>query len=258
MSDVTVTIDLNADVGEGFGRWRLGDDDALLTIVTSANVACGFHAGDPNIMRRICSLAVENGVRIGAQVSYPDLVGFGRRPMKISRSDLTNDVLYQFGALDAFARAAGGRVDYVKPHGALNNVCDTDAEQASAVVDAIELFNASLPLLALPGSQLQQQGEARSITVVPEAYPDRAYRGDGRLVSRSEPGAVLDDPELIAQRAVAFATRHRVTTVEGETIRVQAQSLCLHGDNDEAVASALAVQRALLAQGVVLASFVGD
>lgn len=258
MLEITATIDLNADVGEGFGRWRLGDDDALLGIVTSANVACGFHAGDPNIMRRICSLAVERGVRIGAQVSYPDLVGFGRRPMKISRSDLANDVLYQFGALEAFARAAGGRVDYVKPHGALNNACDTDAEQASAIVDAIELFDLSLPLLALPGSQLQRQGEARSLTVVPEAYPDRAYRGDGRLVSRIEPGAVLDDPELIAERAVAFATRHSVTTIEGEEICVQARSLCLHGDNDEAVASAQAVRRALLAQGVALASFVGS
>jgi UPF0271 protein len=256
--EIKATIDLNADVSEGFGRWRLGDDDALLKLVTSANVACGFHAGDPNIMRRICSLAVERGVRIGAQVSYPDLVGFGRRPVKMSPSDLTNDVPYQFGALDAFARAAGGRVDYVKSHGALNNACDTDAEQASAVVDAIELFNLSLPLLALPGSQLQQQGEARSLTGVPEAYPDRAYGGDGRLVSRSEPGAVFDDPELIAERAVSFATRQSVNIIEGETIRVQAQWLCLHGDIDEAVASAKAVRLALLAQGVALASFVGN
>jgi UPF0271 protein len=178
--------------------------------------------------------------------------------MKIGRSDLTNDVLYQLGALDAFARAAGGRVDYVKPHGALNNACDTDAEQASAVVDAIELFNLSLPLLALPGSQLEQQAEARSLAVVAEAYPDRAYRSDGRLVSRGESGAVLEDPELIAERAVAFATHHSVATIDGVTIHVQALSLCLHGDNDEAVASAQAVRRALLAQGVALASFVDD
>lgn len=258
MTKAATNIDLNADVGEGYGRWKLGDDDALLMIITSANVACGFHAGDPNIMRRICSVAVENNVRIGAQVSYPDLVGFGRRAMKIARDDLANDVLYQLGALEAFARAAGGRVDYLKPHGALNNACDADVEQASAIVDAMELFNSALPLLALPGSQLEKQGKDRSIKVVPEAYPDRAYSRNGRLVPRSESGAVLHDPALIAQRAVAFATHHGVSTIDGEAVIVDARSLCLHGDNAEAVVSAQAVQRALLAQGLSLVSFVGD
>ncbi len=257
MPETTVKIDLNADVGEGFGRWQLGDDEALLKLVTSANVACGFHAGDPNIMRRVCVLAVENGVRIGAQVSYPDLVGFGRRPMMVSRGDLANDVLYQLGALAAFAHAAGGRVDYVKPHGALNNTCDTDAEQASAVVDAIELFDSTLPLLALPGSQLQIQGEARSLTVVPEAYPDRAYRADGRLAPRSAPDAVLHDPALIAERALSIATSFHVTAVDGTTIPISARSLCLHGDNVESVAAAHAIRSSLASRGVAFAAFVG-
>lgn len=258
MSEVTPCIDLNADVGEGYGRWRLGDDESLLKLVTSANVACGFHAGDPNIMRRVCELAVEGGVRIGAQVSYPDLVGFGRRPMTISRSDLANDVLYQLGALDAFAHAAGGRVDYVKPHGALNNTCDTDVEQASAVVDAIEIFNSTLPLLALPGSQLQLQGETRSLTVVPEAYPDRAYSSNGRLVSRSELNSVLHDPELIAERAVTMVTTSRIAAIDGKSIEITARSLCLHGDNIEAVASARAIRNALIAHGVEIVGFVSS
>lgn len=258
MTRVEANIDLNADVGEGYGRWQLGDDDALLGIVTSANVACGFHAGDPNIMRRVCSVAVENGVRIGAQVSYPDLVGFGRRAMRISRDDLTNDVLYQLGALQAFANAAGGRVDYVKPHGALNNVCDTDVEQASAIIDAIEIFNPALPLLALPGSELEQQGVARSIAVVAEAYPDRAYLSTGRLVPRCESGAVLHDSDQIAERAVSLAMRHRVTSIDGDVVAVEARSLCLHGDNVEAVTSAKVVQHALLSNGLSLVSFVRD
>jgi UPF0271 protein len=251
VSEPALCIDLNADVGEGFGRWTLGDDEALLSIVTSANVACGFHAGDPNIMRRVCSVAVENGVRIGAQVSYPDLVGFGRRAMRVERRDLANDVLYQLGALDAFARAAGGGVDYLKPHGALNNVCDTDVEQANAIIDAIELFNPTLPLLALPASQLDVQGRSRSITVVTEAYPDRSYTRGGRLVPRSEAGAVF------AERARRIATEHCVTSIEGEVIHVEASSLCLHGDNAEAVTSAREVRRVLLSYGVSLLSFVG-
>lgn len=257
MSEPALRIDLNADVGEGFGRWTLGDDEALLSIVTSANVACGFHAGDPNIMRRVCSVAVENGVRIGAQVSYPDLVGFGRRAMRVERRDLANDVLYQLGALDAFARAAGGSVDYLKPHGALNNVCDTDVEQANAIIDAMELFNPTLPLLALPASQLDVQGRSRSITVVAEAYPDRSYTRGGRLVPRSEAGAVLHEPALIAERARRIATEHCVTSIEGDVIHVEASSLCLHGDNAEAVTSAREVRRELLSYGVSLLSFVG-
>jgi UPF0271 protein len=257
MTVAAANIDLNADVGEGYGRWQLGDDDALLRVVTSANVACGFHAGDPNIMRRICCLAVENNVSIGAQVSYPDLVGFGRRAMSIARGDLTNDILYQLGALEAFAHAAGGRIHYVKPHGALNNTCDTDVDQASAIVEAIGIFDPTLPVLALPGSQLEQQARARLITVVPEAYPDRAYDRSGRLVPRSEPGAVLHESGLIAQRAVDFAKLQRVTSIEGEVVTVEARSLCLHGDNADAVASAHAVRRALLARGVALVSFAG-
>ena len=250
-------IDLNADLGEGFGRWSLGDDDALLEIITSANVACGFHAGDPTIMRRVCAVAGERGVAIGAQVSYRDLAGFGRRPMTLPAAELTNDIVYQIGGLDACARAEGTAVSYVKPHGALNNVSAVDAEQAGAIVAAVVAVDAQLPLLVLPGSQLERQARAAGLRIVLEAYPDRAYEPDGQLRSRQLPGAVLHDVESIARRAVAIACDGSVAAHDGTVRPLVAESLCLHGDNDEAVAAARSVARALRARGVTLAGFVG-
>ena len=248
-------MDLNSDLGEGYGRWALGDDDALLEVVTSANVACGFHAGDPATIDRTVRTAVERGVRIGAQVSYPDLAGFGRREMDVAPGDLTADVLYQIGALEAFAKAAGSRVRYVKPHGALYNRIARDPVQAAAVVEAVRRYDPALPLLTLPGSAAMDAARAAGIPVVGEGFADRAYTAEGRLVSRREPGAVLHDPERVAARARRMATEGRVETVDGGEVTVEVRSLCVHGDTPGAVELARAVRAALDDAGVRLEAF---
>jgi 5-oxoprolinase (ATP-hydrolysing) subunit A len=250
-----VQIDLNADLGEGFGAWRLGDDEALLGVVTSANVACGFHAGDPVTMRRVCTAAAERGVAIGAQVGYRDLAGFGRRRIDIAADDLAADVIYQLGALDAFARAAGTRVRYVKPHGALYNTAADDATQAGAIVAAIVAVDAALPVLGLPDSALAQAASAAGLPFVAEAFADRAYTAAGRLLPRDQPGAVLTDASAVARRAVEFARDHTVTAVDGTVVSVDAASLCVHGDTPGAVEIVRAVRDALAEAGVQLAPF---
>jgi 5-oxoprolinase (ATP-hydrolysing) subunit A len=248
-------VDLNSDLGEGYGRWALGDDAALLEVVTSANVACGFHAGDPATIDRTVGTAVERGVAIGAQVSYPDLVGFGRREIDVPPDDLTADVLYQLGALEAFARAAGSRVRYVKPHGALYNRIARDPVQAAAVVEAIRRYDPTLPLLTLPGSAAMEAAREAGVQAVGEGFADRAYTGEGRLVSRRQPGAVLHDPDEVAARAVAMATEGRVGTVDGGEVAVEVRSLCVHGDTPGAVDLARAVRAALEEAGVTLEAF---
>lgn len=250
-----MAIDLNADLGEGFGVWRLGDDDALLDIVTSANVACGFHAGDPLTMRRVCAAAAERGVAIGAQVSYRDLAGFGRRRMDVAPDDLAADVLYQLGALDACARAAGTRVRYVKPHGALYNTAADDSGQAAAVASAVAVFDASLPLLALPGSAMQRAAADAGLPFVAEAFADRGYLASGRLVPRGSDGAVLDDETTVAERAVRFALDGSVVAADGSVVPVAPRSICLHGDTPGAVGFARAVRAALSEAGVDLRPF---
>lgn len=187
-------VSLTTDIGEGFGHWRLADDDSLLGIVTGANIACGFHAGDPDIMRRTCATAVANGVSIGAQVSYRDLAGFGRRFLDVARETLTNDILYQMGALAAFAAAAGGKVDYVRAHGALYNVSAKHSEHAAAIVEATRLFDTDLPLLCQTGTETWRQAQEAGIRTVAEAFVDRAYTSEGLLVPRTEPDAMLSDP----------------------------------------------------------------
>jgi UPF0271 protein len=249
------TIDLNADLGESFGAWRMGDDAGLLEVITSANVACGFHGGDPGTMRAVCGQAVERGVVIGAQVSYRDLVGFGRRYLAASRAELTDDVLYQLGALSAFASAAGGRVTYLKPHGALYNTVVDDVEHARAVVDAVTRFDPSLAVVGLPGSQLLSIADEAGLRTVPEAFCDRAYTASGRLVSRREPGAVLSDPAELGDRARGLVRDRRLTAVDGTVIEVDARTLCVHGDTPSAGAIARAVREALEADGVALAPF---
>jgi len=248
-------LDLNSDLGEGYGRWALGDDAALLEVVTSANVACGFHAGDPATIDRTVRTAVERGVAVGAQVSYPDLVGFGRREIDVPPDELTADVLYQLGALEAFAKAAGSRVRYVKPHGALYNRIARDPVQAAAVVEAIRRYDPALPLLTLPGSVAMEAAGEAGIPSVGEGFADRAYTADGRLVSRREPGAVLHDPEQVAARAVVMATEHRVEAAGGEQVAVEVRSLCVHGDTPGAVDLARAVRTALEHAGVTLEAF---
>lgn len=250
-------VDLNADLGEGFGVWQLGDDDALLDVVSSANVACGFHAGDPGTMRRVTERAVANGVAIGAQVSYRDLAGFGRRRIDIEATELTDDVLYQLSALDGFARVAGGRVSYLKPHGALYNTIVTDAAQAAAVVEAVVRYDRTLPVLGLPGSTWLEQAGAAGLTTVHEAFADRAYTPIGTLVSRRDAGAVLHDPALIADRSVRMVVDARIEAVDGTPVSVHPRSICVHGDTPNAVQIARQVRAALVAAGVDIAAFSG-
>ncbi|WP_225836607.1 LamB/YcsF family protein [Streptomyces sp. NK08204] len=248
-------IDLNADLGEGFGRWRLTDDEQLLSVVTSANVACGFHAGDAVTMRRVCELAAARGVAIGAQVSYRDVAGFGRRAMDVPPAELTAEVAYQIGALEVFARAAGARVAYVKPHGALYNRVVHDGEQAAAVVDGVLLADASLPVLGLPGSQLLELAAKAGLSAVTEAFADRAYTDEGTLVPRGREGAVVTDPDAVVERSVSLARHGEVTTHSGARVQVRARSLCLHGDTPGAVELARRVREKLAAAGVTVEAF---
>ncbi|MFE8993765.1 LamB/YcsF family protein [Streptomyces collinus] len=249
------SIDLNADLGEGFGRWRLTDDERLLSVVTSANVACGFHAGDAVTMRRVCELAAERGVRIGAQVSYRDLAGFGRRAMDVPPAELTAEVAYQIGALEVFARAAGARVAYVKPHGALYNRVVHDEEQAAAVVDGVLLADAALPVLGLPGSRLLELAGKAGLPVVTEAFADRAYTDAGTLVPRTLEGAVVTDPDAVVERSLGLARSGEVVSRSGTRIEVRARSLCLHGDTHGAVELARRVRERLEASGVRVEAF---
>jgi UPF0271 protein len=227
----------------------------MLDVVTSANVACGFHAGDPTTLKRTCAEAAARGVVIGAQVGYRDLAGFGRRYMDIAPEDLEADVLYQLGALDAMARVGGGRVRYVKPHGALYNTVFTDERQAEAVIAAVADYDRTLAVLGLPGSTLLAQARGLGLRTVPEAFADRAYTSAGHLVDRRREGAVLTDTNRIAERAVEMVTTGSVTTAEGTTVAVNAESLCVHGDTPGAAAIARAVRAALTDAGVRIEPF---
>jgi len=252
-----VAVDLNSDVGESYGVWTIGDDAAMLRIVSSANVACGFHGGDPATLRSACAAAAAHGVTIGAQVSYPDLIGFGRRFMDIDPVELRDAVLYQLGALDAFAQVAGREVDYVKPHGALYHATIDNAAQAEAVVAAAAEYDPSLAILGQPDSELLAAAERAGLESVSEGYVDRAYRPDGRLVPRSEAGALITDVDAAVAQAVRMAVDGEVVAVDGEVIALHARSLCVHGDTPGAVALATAARQALEAAGVGVYAFCG-
>lgn len=249
------TIDLNCDLGEGFGAWTMGDDEALLSIVTSASVACGFHAGDPGIMRRVCDVAAENGVAIGAHVGYRDLAGFGRRRIEIAPSDLVNDIIYQIGALDGFARMSGERVSYVKPHGALYNTIAAEPEYARALSEAVLRYDAELRVVGLAGSSGLHNVAKEGITTVAEAFADRAYTADGHLVPRGTEGAVLHNVHDIAARCTQMAKSGEVEAIDGTKVRISAQTICVHGDTPGAVAIARKVREKLQAEGITLKPF---
>ncbi|MDX2340664.1 LamB/YcsF family protein [Micrococcus sp. M4NT] len=248
-------IDLNSDVGESFGNWTMGDDAAIFQSVSSANVACGFHAGDPSGIAQTCRDAVAGGITIGAHVGYRDLAGFGRRFLDCSPTELADDVLYQLGALEALARSAGGTIRYVKPHGALYNTIVHHQAHAQAVVDAVKAFGGDLPLLLLPGSIALDKAEKAGLRGVAEAFADRGYTPDGTLVSRREPGAVLHDEAEVAERMVRLATDGVLRAVDGTDVRVEAESICLHGDTPGAVAMAAAVRAGLESAGVEIRPF---
>jgi len=249
------SVDLNADLGEGFGVWRLGDDDAMLGIVTSANLACGFHAGNPVGLARTCRAAADRGVRIGAQVGYFDLAGFGRRRIDVEPEELRADVIYQIGALQAMARAAGATLGYVKPHGALYNTITVEQEQARAVAAAVHAVDPGLPVLGLAGSAFFAEAKRLGLRTVAEVFADRAYLPDGQLVPRHHEGAVLREPEEIADRVAVMVRAGQGSAIDGSMIDVDAKSICVHGDSPGAVQIATAVRRRLEAEGVTLKAF---
>ncbi len=251
----SAVTDLNADLGESFGAWKLGDDDALMRIITSANVACGFHAGDPLTLRRACAGAASAGVTIGAQVSYRDLAGFGRREMAVPKDELTAEIIYQIAALDGVARVEGSRVRYVKPHGALYHRVRKDRAQAEALVAAIRAYDSSLPLLTQPDSLAAELAAADGLTVVAEAFADRGYQPDGTLVPRGQPDDLHTEPAEVADRAVSIVTRGTVSSADGTEVQVTARSLCIHGDTPGAVALARSVRAALEQAGVSVTPF---
>ncbi|MHB1172036.1 MAG: LamB/YcsF family protein [Lacisediminihabitans sp.] len=252
------SIDLNSDLGEGFGRWQLGDDQAMLGIVTSANIACGFHAGDPQTIRRTVSGARDGGVVIGAHVGYRDLAGFGRRNIDVASADLVADVIYQIGALQGMARSAGTSVRYVKPHGALYNTIVHDERQGRDVVTAIREIDPSLIVMGLAGSQFLLTAEAAGLRCVAEAFADRAYTPEGTLVPRREPGSVLHDPAEVAARMVQLVTEGTVMAIDGTATTVNADSVCVHGDSPNATEMARQVREALVEAGVTIRSFAGE
>lgn len=249
------TIDLNSDLGEGFGQWSMGDDPAMLGIVSSANIACGFHAGDPAGILRTVRNAAQRGVAVGAHVAYPDRVGFGRRAMEIASEDLTADVIYQIGALQGLARAAGTRVGYVKPHGALYNRIAGDPQQAQAVVDALRQLDDDLALVCLAGSPLLGWAQAAGLRTIAEAFADRAYTADGQLLARGRPGAVLHDPQEVADRMLRLVRDGLLEALDGSLIRLPAQSICVHGDSPGAVAMAGTLRRTLESAGIQIQAF---
>lgn len=252
------TIDINSDLGESFGAWSMGDDDAMLDIVTSANVACGFHAGDPAGILRTLKAAAAKNVTIGAHVAYPDKVGFGRRNMDLASDELTADVIYQIGALQGLAKAAGTSVRYVKPHGALYNTIAHDRRQAMAVIEAIRAIDPALVLVALAGSPLIELARSEGLQCVAEAFADRAYTPEGTLVSRREPGAVLHDPVLVAQRMLRLVQSGFIEAIDGSLVRIEADSICVHGDSPAAVEMARELRRVLEHANTSLQPFVGE
>lgn len=248
-------VDLNSDMGESFGRWKLGDDEALLSVVSSANIACGFHAGDPSVMLHTLEFAASHGVTVGAHVAYRDLAGFGRRYIDVAPAELKADVMYQIAALEGLAQAVGAVVRYVKPHGALYNRIVHDETQASAVVDAIRCIDPSLGVLTQPGAIVGRLAAEAGLRVFHEAFADRAYNPDGTLVSRRLPGAVISDPKVVTARVVRMATRHEVEAVDGSIVMLDADSVCVHGDSPSAVAMARAVKAGLESEGLAVRPF---
>lgn len=246
-------LNLNADLGESFGAWTMGDDTAMLATVDSANVACGFHAGDPLVMRRTLRAARDAGVSVGAHPAFPDLQGFGRRPMRLAGDEIEAIVLYQLGALAGMARAEATVMTHVKPHGALNNMACEDAALAASIVRAVKAFDPALILLAPAGSQLYEAGECAGLAVAAEVFADRAYTDAGHLVPRGEPGAVLTRAEDCVRHVLAMLEAGGIVAASGKRLPMPFHSICVHGDNAHAVEVARRVRAALLAAGCELA-----
>jgi 5-oxoprolinase (ATP-hydrolysing) subunit A len=245
-----MTIDLNADAGESFGAWKLGNDAALFDYVTSANIACGFHAGDPLTIQKTVSLAKEKNVYIGAHPGYPDLVGFGRRPLKATPEEVYADVLYQISAIYGFCKVAGVALSHVKAHGALSNVAMQDALTAKAIAQATKDFDKNLPLVVLPSTELETQALSLNIPIIKEGFPERAYLQNGQLAPRSMQGSSIHDPHEAASRALQMVKEKRITTIDGRYFSIDVQTLCSHGDNPNAVMIAKEIRQRLEAEGI--------
>jgi UPF0271 protein len=255
------TIDLNCDMGESFGAYHLGMDDAVIAYITSANIACGWHAGDPLVMDKTVKMALDNGVGVGAHPGYPDLIGFGRRNMDCTPKEIRSYVIAQIGALQAFCQANGTQLNHVKPHGALYLTAVVNEAVARAVADAIVSVDPSLLYVALAGEKgamMRRIGNEMGLKVVFEAFPDRAYTSKGNLVSRRLPGAVIKDPAQVAQRALRMAVKGEIVSIDGDVIPIEAQTLCVHGDTPSAVDLVRNIRQTLEAAGVALACMQGD
>ncbi len=243
-------MDINCDMGESFGSYRIGDDEKIISYVTSANIACGYHAGDPGVMAKTVELAKQHQVAVGAHPGYPDLMGYGRRSMETFPGEITNYVLYQIGALSAFARAAGLDLQHVKPHGALYNQAAREERVAQEVIHAVQAYNPELILFVLAGSLCEEMAISAGLRVAREAFPDRAYLSSGQLAPRSMPGAVLHDPEIVRERVVKLATTGMLTSIEGKEMRFKADTLCIHGDTPGAWKLADGIRSALEENGI--------
>lgn len=246
------TIDLNSDLGESYGAFRIGFDDELFPLISSANVACGFHGGDPRTLERTVAACKTHRVRVGAHPGFPDLVGFGRRVISATPDEIRTDTLYQLGALDAFCRAAGVTLQHVKPHGALSNVTMKDEALAAAIAAAITSFNPDLLLFAMPGSALLAAGEAAGLRIAREAFADRAYNANGSLVNRRLPGAMITDPTAAATRMVRLVSEGKIRTIDGQDLLLQADTICTHSDTPGAIAIVQAVRSALETTGITI------
>ena len=247
-------IDLNSDLGESYGPWPMGQDEALMPMISSANVACGFHAGDPGVMRRTVELARRHGVAVGAHPGFPDLVGFGRREMRCSPREIEDFVVYQVGALAAIAAAQGTHLQHVKAHGALYNMACVDAGLAAAIARATASVDRNLILFGLPGSALLDAGRREGLRVAAEVFADRAYLDDGTLVPRSRPGSIIHDHDHVAERAVRMVRERKVTSIDGAMVPLEADTICVHGDTPGAAALARVIRAALEASGVTISS----
>lgn len=247
-------IDLNSDLGESFGAYKIGMDDKVLPLVTSANIACGFHAGDPSVMKKTVDLAVKSGCALGAHPGYPDLVGFGRRKMAVSPADVYAMVVYQVGALSAFAKAAGTRLQHVKPHGAMYNMAAKDPALAEAIAQAIYDVDPKIILFALAGSESVKAAEKVGLKVASEVFADRSYQEDGSLTPRTQPGAMITDEEASIAQVLSMVLKGQVTTLSGKVIPVKADTICVHGDGEKALLFTQKIRKALQENGVEIAA----
>lgn len=245
-------IDINSDLGESFGDWNMGRDNAILQLVSSANIACGFHAGDPRVMLRTVEACAESGVAVGAHPGFPDLVGFGRRRMTLSNLELRTDVLYQVGALQAMCTAVGVPLHHVKPHGAMQNMLAVDYDMSVAVIDAIATLMPEPMIYAQPGSATAKAAQDAGIAVAHEVFADRAYLADGQLAPRSMAGSVLHDPALIAERTLRMVRGELIETINGDTITLKGDTICVHGDTPEAVSIAESLKKSLISAGFLI------